>query len=163
MRSYGLAGWLDYYDTHAIMCAQYCTSCCIEENCQMNWIGRSQASSQDPSKYLRIMLSRTLLIALDDTLPSCLAVHSQVSSQDALNHTPNHTLKYTPKCPRWHSQPAWLDTPKKALKTLPSTLGVRSQVHIWVRNQSLSQACSQQRSWLYWMTHSRPAWLYAPM
>ena len=41
------------------------------------------------------MLSWTLLIALDDTLPARLAVHSQLSSQDALKHTPEQALNYT--------------------------------------------------------------------
>ena len=38
----------------------------------------------------------TLLTAIDCTLPACLTVCSQVSSQDALKHTPEHALKYTP-------------------------------------------------------------------
>ena len=46
---------------------------------------------------------RTLPIALDGTLPACCTVHSQVSSQDALNHTPEHALKYTLNYTRWHT------------------------------------------------------------
>jgi len=49
------------------------------------------------------MLSRTLPIALDGTLPASLTVHSQVSSQDALKHTLEHAHKYTPDCTRWHT------------------------------------------------------------
>jgi hypothetical protein len=59
------------------------------------------------------MLSRTLSIALDGTLPACLTVRSQVSSQDALKHTPKHTLQYTPNCTRWHT-PSLLDTRSQA-------------------------------------------------
>jgi len=52
------------------------------------------------------MLSNTLLIALDCTLPAYLTVHSRVSSQDALKYTPRHVLKHTPNCTRWYT--AWL-------------------------------------------------------
>jgi hypothetical protein len=40
------------------------------------------------------MISRTLLIALDDILPAYLTVRSQVSSQDALKHPPGNAPKY---------------------------------------------------------------------
>jgi len=40
------------------------------------------------------MLSEMLQNALDGTLPACLTVHSQVSSQDALKHTPNISKMY---------------------------------------------------------------------
>jgi hypothetical protein len=89
---------------------------------------RSEVSSQDAPKYTLSSLpstplstfpsthpgmpSRTLPIALDGTLPGCLTVRSQVSSQDALKHTPKQALKYTPNCTEWHSQPAWLYAPK---------------------------------------------------
>jgi hypothetical protein len=78
------------------------------------------------------MLSRTLPIALDGTLPACLTVRSQVSSQDALKHTPEHALKYTPNCTRWHT-PSLLDY------TLPSKLSRRSQAHYRARSQGRSQ------------------------
>jgi hypothetical protein len=68
------------------------------------------------------MFSSTLPIALDDTLPACLTIRSQVSSQDAPNHTPEHVLKYTPNCTRWNTL-SLLDY------TLPSKLSRRSQVH----------------------------------
>jgi len=71
------------------------------------------------------VLSSTLPIALDGTLAACLTVCSQVSSLDALNHTPEHPLKYTPNCTRWHS-PSPLDC------TPPSTLSRHSQEHLWV-------------------------------
>jgi len=61
------------------------------------------------------MLCRTLPIALNGTLPACLTVRSQASSQDALKHTPDYALKYTPNCTQWHT-PSLLDF------TLPSTL-----------------------------------------
>jgi len=41
-------------------------------------------------KYTPGMLSRTLPIALDGTLPAYLTVRSQVSSQDALKYTPKN-------------------------------------------------------------------------
>ena len=68
-----------------------------------------------------------LLIALDWTLPACLTY-----------------------------------APSYALKTLPSTLRVRSLVHLQVRSEVHSQACFQGRSRLHSMVHSQPAWLYTP-
>ena len=47
------------------------------------------------------------------TLPAWLTVRSQVSSQDALKHTPKNALKHAPNCARWHT-PSLLDC------TLPS-------------------------------------------
>jgi len=76
--------------------------------------GRSQlhsmAHSQPASLYapksalnklsspLTRKLSSMLLIALDCTLPACLTVHSQVSFQDAVKHTPENALKHAPDC-----------------------------------------------------------------
>ena len=65
------------------MCSRYYTSCCIQQNCQMHFIARSQALKT---------LSSTLPIALDDTLPACLTIRSQVSSQNALKHTPEYAV-----------------------------------------------------------------------
>jgi len=121
---------------------------------------RPQVSSQDPPKYIPStfastlpgMLPRTLSVVLDGTHPACLTVRSHTSSQEAFKQTPEHALKYTPNCTRWHSQPAWLYAPKSAHTMLPSTLRVRSQVH--------SRACSQGRSHWYSMAHTQPAWLY---
>jgi len=103
--------WPDYCDTHAIMCARYYTSCCIQLNSQMHFIVCSQA-----------------LKTLSSTLPACLTIHSKVSSQNTLKHTPEYALKYTPKCTRWHT-PSLLDC------TLPSKLSRCSHAH--------SRACSQ--------------------
>jgi len=50
------------------------------------------------SSTLLHMLTRMLPLALDGTQPACLTVHSQTSSQEALKHTPEHALKYTPNC-----------------------------------------------------------------
>ena len=122
MRSYRHVRWLDYYDTHAIMCARYYTSCCIQQNCQMHFIARSQALKT---------LSSTLPSTLSNTLPACLTIRSQVSSQNALKHSHEYALKYTPNCTRWHA-PSLLDC------TLPSKLSRRSQAH--------SRACSQVHS-----------------
>ena len=55
------------------------------------------------------------------TLHACLTIHSQVSSQDPLKHTPEYALNYTLNCTRWHSQPAWLYAPKYTPSMLPST------------------------------------------
>jgi len=59
-------------------------------------------------------LSRTLPIALDGTLPGCLTVRSQASSQDALKHTPSTLSNTLPIAPD---------------DTLPACLTIRSQVH----------------------------------
>jgi len=59
---------------------------------------------------------------LDYTLLSKLSRRSQVSSQDALKHTPENALKDTPNCTRWHT-PSLLDC------ALPSKLSRRSQAH----------------------------------
>ena len=154
MRSDGPTHGLDYYDTHAILCAEYYTSRWIlyimlhttnlKASWQMHFIACSQVRSEvhswlhsiahsqpawlhapkytpstlpssPPSTFSRTLPgipSRTLLVAPDGTLPACLTVRSQVSSQDALKHTPEHALKYTPNCTRWHSQPVWLHAPK---------------------------------------------------
>jgi len=61
------------------------------------------------------MLSRTRPIALDGTLPACLTVCSQVSSQDTPKYTSKHALKYTPNCTRMY-------TPSLVGSTLPSAL-----------------------------------------
>jgi hypothetical protein len=77
---------------------------------------RSKVSSQDAPKYIRStlpstppstfsctlpgILPRTLPLALDGTHPACLTVRSHTSSQEALKHTPEHVLKYTPNCTR---------------------------------------------------------------
>jgi len=68
------------------------------------------------------MLSRTLSVALDGTLPACLTERSQLSSQDDLKHTLEHALKFTPNCTRWHTS-SLLDY------MLPSQLTRCSQVH----------------------------------
>ena len=91
------------------------------------------------SSTLPGMLSRTLPISLDGTLPACLTICSHIRSHDALNHTPEHALKFTPNCTRWHT-PSLLDNP------LPSKLSKRSQSH----------------SQLHSMTHSQHTWLYPP-
>jgi len=52
------------------------------------------------SRRAKSLVNRTLPIALDVTLLACLTVRSQASSQDALKHTPEYALKYTPNCTR---------------------------------------------------------------
>jgi len=90
------------------------------------------------------MLSRTLRIALDGTLPACLTIRSQVSFQDALKSTLSNTL------------PIALDDTSLLNYMVPSTLRVRSQVHLLVRSQVHHRACSQGRSELHSMAHSQP-------
>jgi len=68
------------------------------------------------------MLSRTLSIALNGTLPACSTVCCQGSANDDLKHTPKHALKYTLNCTRWHT-PSLLDY------TLPSQLTRCYQVY----------------------------------
>jgi len=139
MKSYGPAHRLDYYDTRAIMCTWYYTSCCI----QQTWNQTAKCTSlHAPKCALKYTLDCTRLYT-----PSLLGLCSQVSSQDALNHTPEHALKYTPNCTRWHT-PSLLDY------TLQSQLSRRSQSHHWARSQVHSQ--------LHSIAHSQPAWLYAP-
>jgi len=59
--------------------------------------------------------------------------------------------------------PAYLTyAPTKALKTLPSTQWVRFQLHLRVRFQVNSRACSQWHSHLPSTVHSQPAWLHTP-
>jgi len=80
-------------------------------------------------------LSRTLPIALDGTLLACMTLHSQVSSQDGVKHTPGCALNDAPNCTRWHTS---------------SLLHLCSQVS--------SQWCSQ----LHTMAHSLPAGVQHP-
>jgi len=101
---------------------------------------RSQLSYQDTT--LPGMLSRTLPIALNGTLPACLTIRSQVSSQNALKHTPKHAFKYTPNCTRWHSQFHSM--------TLPAYLALRSQIHSQEARYSQSNLtiCSHVCFWV---------------
>jgi len=50
------------------------------------------------SSTLPGMLSRMLPNAPGDPLPACLTLCTHVSLQDALNHIPKYSLKYTPNC-----------------------------------------------------------------
>jgi len=127
MRSYGPTDWLDYYDTHGTFCAAF-----------------NQPESKLPDQLhsmLPCMLSTILLIALDGTLAACLNVHSQVSSEDPLNHTPKHPLKYIPNCTRWHP-PSLLDC------TLPSMLSRNTQEQLRVfTHVPLRVACKYTLKW----------------
>jgi hypothetical protein len=127
------------------MCARYYTSCCIQQNCQMHFIARSQAL-KTLSSTLPSTLSNTLPIALDDTLPACLTICSQVSSHNALKHTPEYALKYTPNCTRWHT-PSLLDC------TLPNKLSRCSQAHSRARSQVHSPEARHSQSHLTICSH----------
>ena len=146
MRSYGPPHWLNYYDTHVIMCAWYYTSCCI----QQTWNKTAKYTSLHAPKYvLKYTTDCTRLY-----IPNLHDLRSHVCSEDSPKYTSEHVFLYTPgnphkdapNCTRWHT-PSLLDY------TLPSKLSRRSQAHSW----ACSQWCSQLRS----MAHSQPAWLYA--
>ena len=79
------------------------------------------------------MLSRTLSIAPNGTLPVCMTICSQVSSHNNLKHTPDHAFKYTPSCTRWHT-PSLLDC------TFRSKLSRRSQSHSRARFEVPAQS-----------------------
>jgi len=66
------------------------------------------------SSALQRILSRTLPVALNGTLPACLTVSSQVSSQDTLNDLPRILSRTVPLA---------LD------ESLPVYLALHSQVH----------------------------------
>jgi len=119
---------------HSWACSQGRSQLLSMANSNLAW----QYALKTLSSTLPRTLSRTLPTALDGTLPACMTVRSQVSSQEALKHTPEHALKDTPNCSRWHT-PILLDC----------TLSRRSQAH----SQERSQGCSQLHS----MAHSQPA------
>jgi len=100
------------------------------------------------------ILARMLPLALDGTQPACLTVHFETSAQEALKHTPEHAVNFTPNCTRWHT-PSLLDC------TLPRWLSRRSHVHR-VCSQVHTRACSQRRTQLHSMAHSQRACLYTP-
>ena len=156
MRSYGPVHWVDYYyDMHVIMCAQYYTSCCIQQNCQMHIIACSQAIK---------MLSSTLPSAIDDTLPACLIIYSEVSSQNALKDTPKSALKYTPNCTWWrtyrlldcmllsklsrHSQAY-----SRALSQVRSTEARHSQSHLTICSHVCSWVLNPETCWVAGARH----------
>ena len=130
MKSYGPAHRLDDYDMHEIICTWYYTSCCI-------WHTWNQTSKC----CLKYTPDCTWLHT-----PSLLDLHSQVSSQEALNHTLRRALKYTPNCTRWHS---------------PSVLDYTLQSQVSTRSQSHSQGRTQVHCQLHLIRHSPHTWLYA--
>jgi len=119
MKSYRSAGWLDGNDMPTIMCAWYCTSCCIQHNCQMLNNARAQALKT---------LSSTLPSILSHTLSACLTMHSKQRSQYAPKHGHEYALKYSPNCTQWHT---------------PSLLHCMLLCMLWRCSQIHSEACSQ--------------------
>ena len=127
MRSYGPRRWLNYYDMHAIMCAWYYTSCCIQQNCQLHFIAWTQVHTEERSWLYSIVHSQTAWLTLPSKLQRRAQVHSEYAPKytseyvlkytpwHALKHTTKHALKYTPNCIWWH-------TPSLLGSTLPSTL-----------------------------------------
>jgi len=87
------------------------------------------------------MLWSTHLIVLDCTLPASMTVCSPLFLMA-------------------HSHPAWLYAPKQALKMLPSTLRVHSQLYLWVCSQVHSRACSPGCSQFHSMVYFKPAPMY---
>ena len=85
------------------------------------------------------------------TLPACLTIRSQVSSQNTLKHTPEYALKYT-------SNYTWCHNPSLLEYMLPSELSRCSQVHSRARSllhspeakhsQSHLTICSHVCSWV---------------
>jgi len=116
MRSYGPRRWLNYYDMHAIMCAWYYTSCCIQQNCQLHFIAWSQVHTEVRSWLYSIVHSQTAWL----TLPSKLQRRAQVHSE----YAPKYTSEYSSTLPGMLSRtlPISLDG------TLPACLTIRSQV-----------------------------------
>jgi hypothetical protein len=119
------------------MCARYYTSCCMQQHCPMHFIACPRA--------LKTLSSR-LLSTLSNMLPAWWTIHYQVSSQIALNRTPEYALKYTPNCTRWHA-PSRLDY------TLPSELSRRSQAHSRARFQVHSPKARHTKSNLIICSH----------
>jgi len=158
----------------------------------------SQVSSQDAPEYIPStlpstppstlsstppgMLPRPLLVALHSTMQACLALCSQLSTQDTLKHTAKYilktlpvalhgkfttcipvrskvwcqaTLKHTPEhALKYTLSCTWWQTPSLVDYTLPSKLSRRSQAY--------SQTCSQMNSQLHLITCLWPTSLYAP-
>jgi len=129
-----------YTPGHALKDAPNCT----------RWHTPSELDCTLPSKFSRRSQAHSrahsqLPIALDDTLPACLTLHCQVSSQDAPKYTPS-TLPITPlstilvhsrACCQGrsqlhsmaHSQPPWLYAPSKLSTRCQAHSQARSQVH----------------------------------
>jgi len=103
----------------------------LESTLPNAFIARSQVHLQVRSQVHSRACSQGRSQLDSMTLPACLTIRSQVSSQDAPKHTPGHALKDAPNCTRWRT-PSLLDC------TLPSKLSRRSQAH--------SRACSQVHS-----------------
>jgi len=182
MGSDGPLCWLDYYDTHVIMCAWYYTSCCIQLNCQMDFITCSQICSEVHSWLQSIAHSLPAWHTLPIKLSRRSQVHSRACSQE---RSQLHSMA--------PSQPAWLYAPNSAHKmlssTLPSMLSSTLPIALddtllaclTVRFRASSQDAPNRTRWhtsslldctlptnlsrrspLYWMAHSQPAWLYIP-
>jgi len=131
--------------------------------CQPAWIYTPKQALKTLSITLPSMPSCSLPIALNRTLPHCWTVHSKVSSQDALKHTPDDALMYTPNRTRWLS-PILLDytLPSKhsrysqELRQVPTkvdllddckyTLKTEATLNLtWLYSPMYAPACSIQR------------------
>jgi len=130
--------WLDYYNTHVIVCARNYTSYCI----QQTWKQGARCTTLHAPKY-------ALKYALQYT-PGCTRLHTPSLLDFTLPIVHDSTL---PPCVTYALQ--------FALRTLRSTLRVCSKVHFWARSQIHPWACSHERSQLHSMAHSQPVWLYA--
>jgi len=112
MRSYVTTHWLDYHNTHAIVCTGYYTSCCI----QHTWKQAARCTTLHAPKY---MLKYTL-----EYTPGCTWQYTPKEALKVLlsKHTSKHTLNYAANCTWWHT-PSLLDC------TLQCMLSRHSQVH----------------------------------
>ena len=144
MTSYGPASWLDYYDTHGIMGAWYYISCCIQYNCQMHSIARSQVCSELHSWLHSIVHSQPAWLTLPSKLSRHCQVHSQYAPKDTSKYvpkcTPGHALKDAPYCTPCHT-PSLLDW------TLSSKLSRHSDVHSEYASKYTSEYVLKHTPW----------------
>jgi len=173
MRSYGPTRWLDYYDTHAILCAgyyihhaAYYTSCCIlyitlhttnlKASCQMNFIARSQVRSEVHSWLHSIAHSQPAWLYAPNCsrwhTPSLLDLRSQVSSQVHSEYAPKYTSKYVLKYTPGH---ALKDASNCTRWHTPSLLDCTLPIALDGTLPACLTVCSQLLS----MANSQPAWL----
>jgi len=172
MTSYGPMYWLDYYYTHPIVGASYYTSCCIQWNCQMHFIVRSQGHLQVRSHVhsrpcsqgrsqlhsithfqpawltLPSKLSRMLPVALDGTFPACLTIRSELHSMALPACLTVRSQVSSQMTPKYTSESLSSPLPIVLDGTLPANLALRSQVHSQVGRhfQSHLTSCSHVSS-----------------
>jgi len=166
---------LQRYACHFVRWILYITlhTANLKAGCHMHFIAHSQVHSwlhsiahSQPARLYAPNCSRW-------HTPRQLDLRSQVSSQDAPMYTPGHALKDSFNCTRWHT-PSLLDCtlpstlPGMLSRTLPIALDGTLPASLTVRSEVSSQDALKHtsehalNSQLHSMTHSQPAWLYAP-